>query len=121
MAKGLFFATLSEERATELKGKLLQSECEDWEAAILQSYFALRPFEFLPFMQRYLVRFPRLTKRVYHIAGLVEDKSGMADCVLRFLRDATLVAEEQTFWLASIVEGNLLATASANDLLDSLL
>lgn len=115
------FASLSEERVTELKGKLFHPECEDWEAALLLSYFAANPSDFLPFMHQYLVRFPRLTKRVSHIAGHVEDKSGMADCILRFLQHATLVTEEQTFWLATIVEANLLATSSANDLLVSLL
>jgi len=63
---------------------------------------------------------PSLAKAVYRVLAHIKDKTEMAKAFLALLRGDAFLTEFQLFWLGMIVEGYLLDTRVAGDLLIAL-
>lgn len=108
---------LGEEETDYLLALLKESQIEEEDAELILALMRDYGSDVLEYIPDFLERFPNLSKNIYYFCDHVDDKSAIGSAVLKFVNDTEWLTEYQLFWLAKLLESQLLNTASASDLL----
>ena len=81
------------------------------------SYLRDHGEDVLPRTLAFLDRFPALAKSIYQFVRFSEDRSGVDETVLTFLRNSPRATEYQLFWLGKLMEDFLQESPLYGDLL----
>ena len=112
---------LSEEETEFLRELLKNNDIEEEDAELVLALMAEHAGEVLERLDDIVRKFPHLIKNVYHFCTQMEDDDAVADFVIGLLDDENAVVYEfQLFWLAHIMEGKLLASRRAAEIIDKL-
>lgn len=95
---------LSEEQVEYLLSLINSADVEESDAELVLSLLRDHGKEVLDRMLLVLKRFPGLTKSIYNYSRFSEDRDGLDNLVLQFLRDSPLATEYQLFWLSKLAE-----------------
>lgn len=68
-----------------------------------------------------LWRFPYLSKSVFHFTRFINDKEGLLNSMLHFVRGNDVVSDYSLFWVSHILESRLLETKGVEDLVVALM
>lgn len=108
---------LDEEETEYLLALLKESQIEEEDAELILSLMRDYGSDVLEYLPEFLERFPNLSKNIYYFCQHVDDKSAIGDAVLEFVQDTERLTEYQIFWLAKLLESQLLDTKPASELL----
>jgi hypothetical protein len=100
-----------------LVGLLQHESLEESDADLILGFLRTHSSSLLELLPYLLSRFPNLIKHIYSVCADVNDKSALAESLLRFLNDDESLLEYQLFWICAIAEDFLSETAHYGDLL----
>jgi len=100
-----------------LVGLLQHESLEESDADLILGFLRTHSSSLLELLPYLLSRFPNLIKHIYSVCADVNDRSALAESLLRFLNDDESLLEYQLFWLCAIAEDFLSETARYGDLL----
>lgn len=108
---------LDEEEMEYLLALLKKSQIEEEDAELILALMRDYGSDVLEYLPEFLERFPNLSKNVFYFCQHVDDKEAVGNAVLKFVGDTERLTEYQIFWLAKLLESQLLSTNAAGDLL----
>jgi hypothetical protein len=108
---------LDEEETEYLLALLKDSQMEEEDAELILALMRDYGSDVLEYLTEFLERFPNLSKNIFYFCQHVEDKEALGAAVLEFVKSNERLTEYQIFWLAKLLETQLLETKSASELL----
>ena len=107
---------LTEEEESYLLTLLDSPRIEEEDADLVLAYLRDRAENLLHHVSNILWRFPYLSKSVYLFSRFIDDKPGLLNALLDFIRRNEVVSDYSLFWVACIWDDNLLATKGVEEL-----
>lgn len=111
---------LSDEQIEYLINILKEPDINEEDAEMVLILLRDHGSDVLEQMQKFLERFPSLSKNIYNFCRHLNDKTELSNLVKSFLKTAKNVTENQLFWLAKIAEDYLAASKNYADIIDLL-
>ena len=101
---------LTEEEEAYLLKLLDSPQLEEEDADLVLAYLRDHAGDLLQHISSILWRFPYLSKSVYLFSRYIDDKKGLLLALLDFVKRNEVVSDFSLFWVASILEDQLLET-----------
>lgn len=114
------YENLSDEQVEYLLNILKNPDIHEEDAELVLILLRDRGSDVLEKMQKFLERFPSLSKRIYSFCRYLNDKTELSNLVKIFLKTAKNATENQLFWLAKIAEDYLFDSQNYADIIDLL-
>ncbi len=113
---------LDESEVAYLISLLDEEKATDAEASLILDCIHEHSTNFSDYLPAFLLRFPHLSKKIYHKCGDVEDDDleSLAGVFVEKVKSEFALNEYQLFWIAKIAEKYFLSTTFAGELLSLL-
>jgi hypothetical protein len=111
------YENLSDEQVEYLINILNDPDIHEEDAELVLILLRDHGSDVLEQMQKFLERFPSLSKSIYNFCRHLDDKSELSNLVKSFLTTAKNVTENQLFWLAKIAEDHLVDSQNYADII----
>ncbi|QBY55546.1 antiviral reverse transcriptase Drt5 [Cupriavidus oxalaticus] len=108
---------LSADQINSLLNLLKDEALEESDAEQILFFLRSHSDSILELLPALLRRFPNLIKHIHSVASTVSEKADLATVLLKYVEDESFFLEYQLFWLACIVEDNLMGNGCYGDLL----
>jgi len=108
---------LSAAQVETLLSFLKDDALEESDAEVILNILRLHSDSMLEYLPILFARFPNLYKQLHAACSHVNDKEGLADVLLEFMRNSEPLLEYQLFWLAHIAEDSLAKSEKFGDLM----
>jgi len=114
------YENLSDEQVEYLINILKDPDIHEEDAELVLILLRDHGSDVLEQMQKFLERFPSLSKNIYNFCRYLNDKTELSNLVKSFLKTAKNVTENQLFWLAKTAEDHLVDSQNYADIIDLL-
>jgi len=112
---------LSEEEMEFLRSLLRQDDIDEEDAELVLALMAEHAEEAIVRLKDIALKFPHLFKNIFGFCSQVEDIDALADFTISLLDDGdAMIYEFQLFWLAHILEGRMLDSPRAAEIIDKM-
>jgi len=111
---------LDDEEIEYLFSLLKRENIEEEDAELVLSLMREKGNDILEYIPDLLVKFPNLIKNIFYFCEHVEDKNQLGTFVRNFIEQNAAATEYQLFWLAKLLEEQLINTPSTPNLISGL-
>ncbi len=114
-------AFLTEEEEEYLLGLLDSPQLEEEDAELVLAYLRDKAEDLLEHISTILWRFPYLSKSICLFSRFIDDKAGLLNALLEFVRQNDVVSDYSLFWTARILDEHLLGVPGVESLVAELM